>query len=124
MSLPGRGPFARPWVRIACAVLATAVLGLTVWAAGARAVLAGLGASVHALPALAGLEALMLACVPAPARCTASAALLPAPVGAGRSRGARWDRSADGTERAEATRAILLGRSVGPRRGRRGADAR
>jgi uncharacterized membrane protein YbhN (UPF0104 family) len=49
-------------VRIACAVLGTAVLVLAVWAAGARAVLASLGASVHALPALALLEGVMVGC--------------------------------------------------------------
>jgi hypothetical protein len=49
-------------VRIACAVLGTGVLVLAVWAAGARAVLASLGASVHALPALALLEAVMVGC--------------------------------------------------------------
>jgi len=59
-----QGPelLSRPWVRIACAVLGTGVLVLAVWAAGARAVLASLGASVHALPALALLEAVMVGC--------------------------------------------------------------
>jgi uncharacterized membrane protein YbhN (UPF0104 family) len=49
-------------VRIACAVLGTAVLVVSVWAAGARAVLASLGASAHALPLLAVLEAVMVGC--------------------------------------------------------------
>ena len=54
--------FSRPWVRVACAVLATAVLAVVVWAAGAQAVLQRLGSSAHALPALAVLEAVMVAC--------------------------------------------------------------
>jgi uncharacterized membrane protein YbhN (UPF0104 family) len=62
VSAGGPGLFARPWVRIACAVLGTAVLVVSVWAAGARAVLASLGASVHALPLLALLEAVMVGC--------------------------------------------------------------
>ncbi|HEY1906673.1 MAG TPA: lysylphosphatidylglycerol synthase domain-containing protein [Myxococcaceae bacterium] len=62
MSEQGPGLLSRPWVRIACAVLGTGVLVLAVWAAGARAVLASLGASVHALPALALLEAVMVGC--------------------------------------------------------------
>ena len=56
MSLSLREVFARTWVRVCCAVAATAVLALSVWAADARAVLLGLGASAHALPALAALE--------------------------------------------------------------------
>ena len=40
MSQEGPGLLARPAVRIACAVLGTAVLVISVWAAGARAVLA------------------------------------------------------------------------------------
>ena len=62
MSQEGPGLLARPAVRIACAVLGTAVLVISVWAAGARAVLASLGASVHVLPFLALLEAVMVAC--------------------------------------------------------------
>ena len=62
MSQEGPGLLARPAVRIACAVLGTAVLVVSVWAAGARAVLASLGASVHALPLLALLEAVMVGC--------------------------------------------------------------
>jgi len=54
--------FSRPWVRVTCAVAATAVLAISVWAAGAQAVLQRLGASAHALPALAALEAVMVAC--------------------------------------------------------------
>jgi hypothetical protein len=38
------------------------MLAVTVWAAGARAVLSDLGASVHALPAVAAIEGLMLLC--------------------------------------------------------------
>jgi len=62
MSEPGAVGLSRPLVRLAGALLGTAVLAVTVWAAGARAVLAGLGNSVHALPALALLEAVMVAC--------------------------------------------------------------
>jgi uncharacterized membrane protein YbhN (UPF0104 family) len=62
VSEQGPGLLSRPWVRIACAVLGTAVLVVAVWAAGARAVLASLGASAHALPALALLEAVMVGC--------------------------------------------------------------
>jgi uncharacterized membrane protein YbhN (UPF0104 family) len=62
VSEQGPGLLSRPWVRIVCALLGTGVLVLAVWAAGARAVLASLGASVHALPALALLEAVMVAC--------------------------------------------------------------
>ncbi|HZX40470.1 MAG TPA: hypothetical protein VFE93_01450, partial [Myxococcaceae bacterium] len=62
MSEGGPGLFGRPLVRIACAVVGTGVLVLSVWAAGAHAVLASLGASVHALPVLAGLEAVMVGC--------------------------------------------------------------
>jgi uncharacterized membrane protein YbhN (UPF0104 family) len=62
VSEQGPGLLSRPWVRIACAVLGTGVLVLAVWAAGARAVLASLGASVHALPALALLEGVMVGC--------------------------------------------------------------
>lgn len=62
MSKGSPGLLARPLARIACAVLGTAVLVVSVWAAGARAVLASLGASVHALPLLALLEAVMVGC--------------------------------------------------------------
>ena len=43
MSQGAPGLLARPLVRIACAVLGTAVLVVSVWAAGAQAVLASLG---------------------------------------------------------------------------------
>ncbi len=62
MSEGGPGLLARPLVRIACAIVGTSVLVLSVWVAGAREVLASLGASVHAVPALAGLEAVMVVC--------------------------------------------------------------
>ena len=62
MSQGAPGLLSRPLVRIACAVLGTAVLVVSVWAAGARAVLASLGASVHALPLLALLEGVMVGC--------------------------------------------------------------
>jgi len=117
MKLPGRGLFARAWVRVACALLATSVLALTVWAAGARAVLAGLGDSVHALPALAALEALMLACSTLALRALYGAS-------AGRLSPRQWLQAGAagyavglvlplGRSSAEATRAILLGRTVG-----------
>ncbi len=53
---------AQPLARLACAVLGVALLTVVVWAAGARAVLNGLGVSIHALPEVAALEAAMLAC--------------------------------------------------------------
>lgn len=62
MSDRGPGLLARPLARIACAVLGTGVLLISVWAAGARAVLASLGSSVHALPLLGLLEAVMVGC--------------------------------------------------------------
>ena len=62
MSERGPGLLARPLVRIACAVLGTAVLVASVWAAGARAVLESLGSSAYALPLLALLEAVMVGC--------------------------------------------------------------
>ena len=117
MSLPGRGLFARPIVRLACAVVATAVLGLTVWVAGARAVLVGLGSSVHALPVLAALEAVMLACSTLALRALyAEVAALPSPrqwVQAGAAGYAVGLVLPMGRSSAEATRAVLLGRSVG-----------
>jgi len=54
------GLFSRPLVRVACTLAATAVLALSIWAAGAPAVIQRLGASAHALPALAVLEAVMV----------------------------------------------------------------
>lgn len=117
MSLPGRGLFARPIVRLACAVVATAVLGLTVWVAGARAVLVGLGSSVHALPLLAALEGVMLACSTLALRALyAEFAALPSPrqwVQAGAAGYAVGLVLPMGRSSAEATRAVLLGRSVG-----------
>ena len=80
MSQRGPGLLARPLVRIACAVLGTAVLVLSVWAAGARAVLASLGASVHALPLLALLEAVMVGCSTFALRALYGAAGLAVPV--------------------------------------------
>jgi len=62
VSEEGPGLLGRPLVRLACAVIGTGVLVVSVWAAGARAVLASLGASVHALPLLALLEAVMVGC--------------------------------------------------------------
>ena len=117
MSLSLRELFARPWVRVCCAVAATAVLALSVWAADARAVLLGLGASAHALPALAALEGAMLAC---------SVLALRALYGQSSARvsARQWTQAAAagyavglvvpmGRSAAEATRAVLLGRSVG-----------
>jgi Lysylphosphatidylglycerol synthase TM region len=63
VSLPSpRELLAQPLVRVTCAVLGAGVLAVAIWAAGARAVLAELGASVHALPEVAALEAGMLVC--------------------------------------------------------------
>ncbi len=108
---------AKPLVRVACAVLGVGLLALAVWAAGARAVLAGLGASVHALPAVAALEALMLVC---------STLALRALYGedARRVSARQWLRAGAmgfavgsilpvGRATAEATRAVLLRKSVG-----------
>lgn len=117
MTTAAPGLLSRPLVRVLCAIAGTAVLAVTVWAAGARAVLAGLGASVHALPALAGLEVVMLAC---------STLALRALYGAGAARvsGRQWLRAGAagyavglvlpmGRGSGEAARAVLLGRSVG-----------
>ena len=118
MNLPGRGLFARPWVRLACAVLATTVLGLTVWAAGARAVLAGLGGQRPRLAGAGGARGadarLQHPRPPRPLRQRAP----PFPRRASGCRpeqpGTRWDWCCPmGRSSAEATRAILLGRSVG-----------
>ncbi|MGO9064686.1 MAG: hypothetical protein ACLQIH_08110, partial [Myxococcaceae bacterium] len=63
MSFPSpRELLARPLVRLACAVLGAGVLSLAVWGAGARAVLTGLGESIHALPLVMALEAVFLLC--------------------------------------------------------------
>ena len=62
MSGEGRALLSRPLVRLACAVVGTGVLVLAVWAAGPKAVLTDLGTSLHALPLLAVLEAVMLGC--------------------------------------------------------------
>lgn len=120
MSQGGPGLLARPMVRIACAVLGTAVLVLSVWAAGARAVLASLGASVHALPLLALLEAVMVGCSTLALRALygTSAPAVPA---------RQWVRAGAlgyalglalpmGRGAGEAARAVLLSRNAGAAR--------
>jgi Lysylphosphatidylglycerol synthase TM region len=59
---PLRELLTKPLVRVALAAVGVAMLAVTVWAAGARAVLLNLGASVHALPEVAALEGVMLLC--------------------------------------------------------------
>lgn len=117
MTSPRPGFFVRPWVRLACALAATAVLGLTVWAVGARAVLDGVGTSIHIVPLLAGLEAVMLTCSTFALRALYgdSGPRIPA---------RQWVRAGTagyalglvlpmGRSAGEALRAVLLGRNVG-----------
>lgn len=118
MSLPSpRELLAQPLARLACAVLGVGLLAGAVWMAGARAVLHGLGASVHALPEVALLEALMLAC---------STLALRALYGSDAARVSprQWLRAGAlgfavgavlpiGRATGEATRAVLLRKSVG-----------
>jgi hypothetical protein len=118
LSLPSlRELLARPLVRLACAVVGAGVLALVVWAAGARAVLAGLGESLPYLPAVAALEAAMLACNTLSLRALYGAEAVHVPL-----RG--WLRAATfgyvvgrivpvGRTAAEAARAVLLRKSVG-----------
>jgi uncharacterized membrane protein YbhN (UPF0104 family) len=117
MSEGGPGLFGRPLVRIACAVVGTGVLVLSVWAAGAHAVLASLGASVHALPVLAGLEAVMVGCSTLALRALYGAAGPRVPV-------RQWVRAGAlgyalglvlpmGRGAGEAARAVLLSRNTG-----------
>ncbi len=117
MSEGGPGLFGRPLVRIACAVVGTGVLVLSVWAAGARAVLASLGASAHALPALAGLEAVMVGCSTLALRALYGSAGSRVPV-------RQWVRAGAlgyavglvvpmGRGSGEAARAVLLSRNTG-----------
>lgn len=117
MSERGPGLLGRPLVRLACAVLGTSVLVLSVWAAGASAVLASLGASVHALPALAGLEAVMVGCSTLALRALYGAAGPRVPA-------RQWLRAGAlgyavglvlpmGRASGEAARAVLLSRNAG-----------
>jgi hypothetical protein len=112
-----RALLARPLVRLACAVLGIGVLAFVVNASGARAVLQGLGGSIHALPQLAALEVAMLACSMLALRALYGdvAAQVPA---------RQWLRAGTlgfavgavfpvGRASAETSRALLLGRSVG-----------
>jgi uncharacterized membrane protein YbhN (UPF0104 family) len=111
------GLLARPWVRIACAILGTAVLAASVWVAGAPAVLASLGASVHALPLLAVLEAVMVGCSTLALRALYGEAASRVPV-------RQWVRAGAlgyalglvlpmGRGAGEAARAVLLSRNTG-----------
>lgn len=118
MSRPSPREFlAKPSVRLACAVLGVALLAAAVWTAGARDVLHGLGESLHALPEVALVEALMLVC---------STLALRALYGedAARVSPRQWLRAGAmgfavgavlpiGRATAEATRAVLLRKSVG-----------
>jgi Lysylphosphatidylglycerol synthase TM region len=118
VSLPSpREMLAKPLVRLACAALGVGLLTVTVWAAGARAVLEGLGGSIHAMPAVVALEAGMLVC---------STLALRALYGdeAARVSPRQWLRAGAmgfavgavlpiGRATAEATRAVLLRKSVG-----------
>jgi uncharacterized membrane protein YbhN (UPF0104 family) len=117
MSREGRALLSRPLVRLAGAVVATGVLGLSVWAAGARAVLTDLGTSLHMLPLLALLEAVMLGCSTVALRTLygASASVVPL---------REWLRVAAagyavglvlpmGRSSGEAVRALILGRIIG-----------
>jgi hypothetical protein len=107
----------RPLVRVALAALGVGMLAVTVWVAGARAVLEGLGASVHALPEVAALEAVMLLCTTLGLRSLYG-------VEAKRVSGRQWLRAGAmgfavgavlplSRASAEATRAVLLRKSVG-----------
>jgi len=117
MSGGDRALLSRPLVRLASAVVATAVLGLAVWAAGARAVLTDLGSSLHVVPVLAVLEAVMLGCSTVALRCLYGASGSAVPV-------REWCRVAAagyavglvlpmGRGSGEAVRAVILGRTLG-----------
>ncbi|HSP18564.1 MAG TPA: hypothetical protein VLQ79_03560, partial [Myxococcaceae bacterium] len=117
MSGGGRALLSRPLVRLAGAVVATAALGLAVWAAGARAVLTDLGSSLHALPLLALLEAMMLGCSTVALRTLYGASSSKVP-------GREWLRVAAagyavglvlpmGRSSGEAVRAVIIGRFLG-----------
>jgi uncharacterized membrane protein YbhN (UPF0104 family) len=117
MSREDRALLSRPLVRLASAVVATGVLALAVWAAGAKAVLTDLGSSLHALPLLAVLEAVMLGCSTVALRTLYGASGSVVPM-------REWLRVAAagyavglvlpmGRSSGEAARAVILGRIVG-----------
>jgi len=118
MSAPSlRALLERPWVRVACGFLGIGVLALVVYASGARAVLQGLGGSLHALPAVAAFELAVLGC-----RTLALRALYGSD--AARVAPRQWVRAGAlgyavgtvlpiGRASAEASRALFLGRTVG-----------
>jgi Lysylphosphatidylglycerol synthase TM region len=108
---------AQPLIRVAMAVVGVGVLAVTVWAAGARAVLDGLGASMHALPEVTALEAAMLLCTTLALRALYGQE-------ASRVSPRQWVRAGAlgyavgavlplSRASAEATRAVLLRKSVG-----------
>jgi hypothetical protein len=112
-----RALFERPLVRVACAVLGVGMLAVVVYAAGPRAVLRGLGESIHALPEVAALELGILACSTLALRSLYGDAAAQVPV-------RQWLKAAAlgfavgavfpiGRASAETSRALLLGRSVG-----------
>jgi len=117
MSGEGRGLLSRPLVRLASAVVATGVLGLALWAAGLKAVLSDLGTTLHVLPVLTGLEAVMLACSTVALRTLYGATGSVVPF-------REWVRVAAagyavglvlpvGRSSGEAVRAVILGRIIG-----------
>lgn len=117
MSGEGRALLSRPLVRLASAAVATAVFGLAVWAAGARAVLTQLGAHLHVVPMLALLEAVMLGCSTLALRSLYGASGSAVPL-------REWLRVAAagyavglvlpmGRGSGEAVRAVMLGRTFG-----------
>ncbi len=114
---PRRALLERPWVRVACGVLGVGVLAVVVYTSGARAVLQGLGGSLPALPAVTALELTILAC-----RTLALRALYGSD--ARRVAPREWLRAGAlgyavgtvlpiGRASAEASRAVLLGRTLG-----------
>ena len=114
---PLRALLERPWVRVAGGLLGLGVLALVVYASGARAVLTGLGASIHALPAVAAFELASLVCRTLALRSlygSDSARVAPRQwlkAGAlGYAVGAVFPI---GRAACEASRALLLGRTVG-----------
>jgi uncharacterized membrane protein YbhN (UPF0104 family) len=117
MSEQGSGLLGRPLARVAATLVGTGVLVAVVWTAGAREVLTSLGSGVHALPALALLEAVMVACSTLALRALYGPLASRVPL-----RG--WVRSGAlgyavglvlpmGRGAGEAARAVLLSRSTG-----------
>ncbi len=117
MSGEGRALLSRPLVRLASAVVATGVLGLSLWAAGLKAVLSDIGTTLHVLPWLTGLEAVMVGCSTVALRTLYGATGSVVPL-------REWLRVGAagyavglvlpmGRSSGEAVRAVILGRIVG-----------